>query len=126
MRRVTLVLAGLSLLTLNACDNTVGGNTQTNADGGSAAPQCEASEKSGIWMQAFGPLTQEISTGGQAKVAVVMVHRAASQNEMKPAAARKVSFKIIIHVSAEGNVFIQQHIYFIFKVGAYFIHSAII
>jgi len=95
MRRVTLVLAGLSLLTLNACDNTVGGNTQTNADGGSAAPQCEASEKSGIWMQAFGPLTQEISTGGQAKVAVVMVHRAASQNEMKPAAARKVSFKII-------------------------------
>ena len=95
MRRALLAYAALLAFTLAACDNTVGGQSPPTADGGGSAPECAASEQSGVWMQAFGPLTQEISTQGQAKIAVVLVNRSQGQAELKPASGKSVAFKII-------------------------------
>lgn len=92
MKRSLLALIALLAPGLGACGGNVG-ESQTGGDSG--APVCEASEKSGVWMQAFGPLTQEISTEGQAKVAVVLVNRSKSESQFAPATGKKVSFKII-------------------------------
>ncbi len=92
MRRTLTVLLALSLLVFSACESEV---SQNQPAGDSGVPMCEASEQSGVWMQAFGPVTQEITTGGQAKVAVVLVNRSQSESQFSPAAGTQVTFKII-------------------------------
>ncbi len=93
MRRNMLVLTALLAMALGACDSDL---SQNEPAGDSGTTVCAASEQSGIWMQAFGPLTQEINTGGgQAKIAVVLVNRSKSQGQFSPAASKSVKFSII-------------------------------
>jgi hypothetical protein len=71
-----------------ACEGGVGGG---GGDGGS----CAESRKSGLWLLPFGPVSQEIFTGGAAKVSVILTQGSATEGEGKPVAGRTIGFRLI-------------------------------
>jgi len=75
-------------LILPACEGGVGGG---GGDGGS----CAESQKSGLWLLPFGPVSQEIHTGGAAKVSIVLTQGSAAEGEGKPVPGRTIGFRLI-------------------------------
>jgi hypothetical protein len=81
-----VVLSGLLLLA--GCEGGVNGG---GGDGGT----CAESRKSGLWLLPFGPVSQELNTGGSTKVSVVLTQGSANEGEGKPVSKRTISFRLI-------------------------------
>ena len=56
--------------------------------------ECKASQKSGLWLLAFGPVSHEINTTGTAKSTVIL-NQSKQGGEGTPAEGKPVTFKII-------------------------------
>ena len=96
-------LAALAAGTLlwSACDGEVGSEDAgaSHGDGGAKLPDCADSQKSGLWLLAFGPVDHELNEGDKAK-ATVILNRTGQSGQGTPEVGKAVTFKII---SAGGD-----------------------
>ncbi len=81
-------LALSALLLLAACE---GSGSGVVPDGGT----CAESRKSGLWLLPFGPVTQELHTGGGAKLSVVLTQGSATEGQGKAVPGRTIAFRVI-------------------------------
>jgi len=90
--RTRLLLLPVLLLLLPVLLSACEGGPTGVSDGG---PTCAASKASGLWLLPFGPVTQEIMTGGQVKLMVVVTRGSAKEGEGAAVPNRGVTFRII-------------------------------
>ena len=93
----TLMLICLACLVFPACDGGMVGGPDSGlvGEGGALLPDCAASQQSGKWLLAFGPVTQEVNAQGAVQVTVIVNQRGEKEGQGKAVAGQAVKFKII-------------------------------